>query len=84
MRFCRHVAQRGSDYLGRTLPWPARLGFALHLRMCRNCRRFLEQIRQTSRLLGNAPSPAVPPAIEDALVAAFNRHAAPSRQPRAQ
>lgn len=78
---CRDVVERTGDYLGRALPWPARIGFRAHLLMCRNCRRFLAQLRQTAGLLGHAPPAAVPPGVEKALVEAFGEHVARRRYP---
>ena len=76
---CRSVAERAGDYLGQALPWPVRVGFSLHLRMCRNCRRFVAQVAQTARLLNEAAPAEVPEELETSLVRSCNKHAAQSR-----
>jgi anti-sigma factor RsiW len=43
MTTCRELEDFVIDYLDGTLPERQRLKFDLHLRMCRDCRRYLEQ-----------------------------------------
>lgn len=78
---CRSVIERAGEYLDHRLPWPARIGVRAHLFMCRNCRRFLRQLRQTASLLRAAPPSIVPPEVEQALVNVFNRRLTQRHQP---
>lgn len=44
---CRQMTQRASDHIDRELTfWPA-LQYRIHLLMCRRCRRFLHNFRQS-------------------------------------
>ena len=64
MPSCRDITEHASEYLDRQLtPWQ-RLGFRLHLMICLNCRRHLDQLKLTIGTLGRlqAKSPPQPPA----------------------
>lgn len=47
MLSCKDVAQQASDYIDQQHSWQQRLAFRLHLFMCRNCRRYIGQLRST-------------------------------------
>ena len=48
---CRDVADLASDYIDGVLPWSRRFAVGLHLTICRLCRRYLRQMRETVRIL---------------------------------
>ena len=63
MLTCRDMSERASEFLDGELPFTTRLGFRMHLLMCRHCRRYVEQL---SRVVGAlrglaAPAPQAPP-----------------------
>lgn len=60
-----------TDYLEGRLSFMDRLRFRLHLGMCRHCRAYLDQIKQTIRTLGEVPSEGIPLDVRDALLARF-------------
>ncbi len=72
---CRDLSRHASDYLDHELsPW-TRLRVSLHLLICRNCRRYLGQIRQTLALLAAAFPTDLTDAAEDKLLQAFRQAA---------
>lgn len=57
MLSCRELAQQqASDFLEQRLGWRQRLQFRIHLSMCRNCRRFVQQLRRVRSFLGQTPA----------------------------
>jgi anti-sigma factor RsiW len=48
---CRDVAERASEYLDQELTWRSRLQVRLHLFVCQDCRRYVDQLRATTALL---------------------------------
>lgn len=62
MLTCRDVAERSTDYVERALPFGERVGMWMHLAMCKHCRAYLEQYRQTIATLGRLPDE--PPSAE--------------------
>ena len=68
---CREVVELATDYVdGAMTPAQATL-FELHLNFCDGCDSFLDQIRQTSKLVGKVGEEAVPGELKDSLLAAF-------------
>jgi anti-sigma factor RsiW len=49
---CREVVELVTEYLEGGLPDEERWRFEAHLHRCEACVRYLEQIRQTVRLVG--------------------------------
>jgi anti-sigma factor RsiW len=68
---CRELVELVTEYLDRTLAPADRARFEAHLSGCPPCRRYLAQMRQTVRLLGNLTEDTVPPRARDGLLAAF-------------
>ncbi len=58
-----------TDYMEGALSWRQRLAIRLHLLVCDGCRAFLQQMRRTVRLVGNLPTPPLPPETEALLLA---------------
>jgi hypothetical protein len=67
---CRDVSEMASDYLDSGLTLRARLGMRLHLALCGMCRAYLDQLRKTTRLLGQGTLPPAAPETEARLVMA--------------
>ncbi|MDP1615344.1 MAG: hypothetical protein Q8L68_06060 [Methylococcales bacterium] len=44
MYHCRDIVSQADDYLGHQLRWRQRLGYRMHLLLCRHCRRYLNQL----------------------------------------
>ena len=49
---CQEVAGFLSDYLDGSLPVWQRIAFTVHIRLCRDCRRYLDSYQKTRSLLG--------------------------------
>jgi predicted anti-sigma-YlaC factor YlaD len=69
MLVCRDVTELVSDYLERALPLRRRLAVRLHLLRCEACRRYIDQMRKTVRLLARGRPAAPSPELVDQLVA---------------
>jgi predicted anti-sigma-YlaC factor YlaD len=69
MLVCRDVTELVSDYLERALPLRRRLAVRLHLLRCDACRRYIDQMRKTVRLLSRGQLAASSPELEDRLIA---------------
>jgi len=66
---CQQITALVTAYLEGRLSLGDRLRFQLHLGICRNCRRYLRQMRATIATLGRLPPDPVPqPVMEDLLV----------------
>jgi predicted anti-sigma-YlaC factor YlaD len=68
---CRELVELVTEYFEGALSSAERSRFEEHVMSCPPCRAYLEQMRQTIRLLGRIPEETVPPDAEEALVAAF-------------
>jgi anti-sigma factor RsiW len=68
---CRELVELVTEYFEDALSASERSRFEEHVMSCPPCRAYLEQMKQTIRLLGNLPEEAVSPDAEQALVAAF-------------
>lgn len=74
---CRELVAHSSDFLDGQLSVRQRLAVRVHLATCRNCRRFIRQMRVTQALLRRLPDAPIPEL--DALaerLARQRRHAA--------
>jgi anti-sigma factor RsiW len=68
---CRELVELVTEYFEGALSPSERSSFEEHVTSCPPCRAYLEQMRETIRLLGRVPEETVSPEAEDALVAAF-------------
>jgi len=68
---CQELSEIVTDYLEGAMPLPDRLQFDRHLAVCPECRRYVEQMKQTVEALGELPPEPIPPAVEAALLAQF-------------
>lgn len=47
MLSCKQIAQQASEHIDQQLNWQQRLAFRFHLFICRNCRRYINQLRSS-------------------------------------
>ncbi|TWC35708.1 putative zinc finger protein [Pseudomonas sp. SJZ079] len=55
MLSCKELVAQSSDYLDVQLSLRQRLAVRTHLAMCRNCRRFIRQMRLSQLVLRRLP-----------------------------
>jgi anti-sigma factor RsiW len=68
---CQQWVELVTAYLDGALPRDVTKAIDRHLRWCRHCREYLEQMRATIRLTGQLRDDDVPGEVLDALQAAF-------------
>ena len=68
---CRELVELVTDYLEDRLSPIDRARFEAHLTECEACRTYLEQFRQTIRVLGRLPEESLSPEAREALQTAF-------------
>lgn len=68
---CRELVELVTDYLEDRLSPRDKSRFEEHLAQCEACRTYLEQFRQTIRLLGRLPEESLSQEARDALLGAF-------------
>ena len=71
MLTCQELTELITDYLEDRVSFMDRLRLRLHVGMCRHCRAYLEQMRQTIRTLGMLPVEEIPPDVRNELLARF-------------
>lgn len=63
MPSCKDIAEHASHYVDRHMPLHKRLGFMLHIFICVDCRRYIQQLKltiATIATIGKSPEAAVP------------------------
>jgi anti-sigma factor RsiW len=68
---CQELVELITDYLEGALSYVDRERFEEHLKACRHCRTYLEQMRQTIRALGGLPETSIPEKAKAELLEAF-------------
>ena len=68
---CRELVELVTDYLEDRLSPIDRARFEAHLTECEACRTYLEQFRETIRVLGRLPEESLSPEAREALLTAF-------------
>ena len=68
---CQELVELVTDYLEGRLSTDQRQRFEGHLGICSGCRTYLEQMRQTLRVLGRLPEETIEPEARQRLLAAF-------------
>ena len=68
---CRELVELVSDYFEGRLSPADRARFERHIAECRYCEVYLEQMRQTVRVLGRLSEASLTPEAREALLAAF-------------
>lgn len=68
---CIELVELVTDYLEGALSPPERARFEAHLAICEDCVTYVEQVRRTVEAAGVLPPEGPPPAVREALLAAF-------------
>jgi anti-sigma factor RsiW len=68
---CRDLVELVTDYLEDRLSARDKARFEEHLAQCELCRTYLDQFRQTIRILGRLPEESLSNEARDALLGAF-------------
>ena len=71
MLTCREITELITDYMEGQLGFMESLSFQMHLGLCRNCRNYLHQLRQTVKTLGRLPDEPIPDDVKDELMKRF-------------
>lgn len=71
MMTCKEITELVTDYAEGNLSFGRRIRFVMHIGMCRSCRRYVRQVKATSRALGLVPPPELPPELEQELLRRF-------------
>jgi anti-sigma factor RsiW len=69
---CSELVELVTAYLDDALPPPRRAAFESHLVTCAGCAAFLDQFRQTTRLVERLCDEPLPPELEKQLVELFH------------
>jgi hypothetical protein len=68
---CHQVVELITDYLEGALDEADRTRFEMHIMVCRGCENYLEQMRRTADVVGDAPTEEPDPEQMDELLEAF-------------
>jgi len=68
---CKRLTELTTEYLENQLPRRQRLAVELHLRLCKHCQAYFDQLRQIIALLRKAPAESVSRGVLDKLLPAF-------------
>ncbi len=71
MLTCRELTELVTDYLEGRLGLRERLRFEFHLGMCRHCRAYLRQMKDTIETLGRMPDESISADMRDRLLDRF-------------
>ena len=71
MLTCEELTKVVTDYLEGRMGFGARLCFQLHVGMCGHCRRYLGQMKQTVKALGELPDEPMPTDVKNELLTRF-------------
>jgi anti-sigma factor RsiW len=68
---CEELSEIVTDYLEGAMPLGERVRFDSHLAVCPECRRYVQQMKQTVETLGHLPPAPIPPEVEAKLLESF-------------
>ena len=68
---CRELSEIVTDYLEGAMSLQDRIRFDLHLAVCPECRRYVEQMKQTVATLGEVPAEPIAAEVEAKLLEKF-------------
>ena len=68
---CNELVELVTEYLEGTLSARDRVRFEEHLQRCEPCRIYLDQMRQTIRVLGRLPEESISEQAKQVLIQAF-------------
>ena len=78
MLTCKQMTEMATDRAEGALGEGARIAFDDHLRGCEGCEAYVRQLEMARLALGRLPAPAIPPALNDALLSGFDTWATAS------
>ena len=68
---CHQLTELVTEYLEGALPWREWMRFQMHVGMCADCRRYLDQMRMTLKATGSLSDTPVDEAAHAALLERF-------------
>lgn len=68
---CQELVELITAYLENELPTEEQQRFERHLTYCSGCRAYMDQMRDTLRLLGTLSAEDIPETMQQELLAAF-------------
>ena len=71
MLTCKEITELVTEYAEGNLSLMDRLRFQMHIGMCRNCRRYVRQVKATAAALGLLPPPETSPDLVQELLRRF-------------
>ena len=71
MLTCAEITELVTDYVERKMPLGDRMRFWMHIGMCKHCRAYLRQMRQTVDVLGKLPLEPIPEDVRGELQERF-------------
>jgi anti-sigma factor ChrR (cupin superfamily) len=71
MLTCKEITELVTKYAEGNLSLMDRLRFQMHIGMCRNCRRYVRQVKATVAALGLVAPPDMSPDLEQELLRRF-------------
>jgi predicted anti-sigma-YlaC factor YlaD len=71
MLTCQELTELVTDYLEGRQSLGQRLRFEIHLGMCRHCRAYLRQMKETVHALGGLPNDEIPSDVSEQLLSRF-------------
>ena len=78
---CQEVVELVTDYLEGVLDDDSAVEVEAHLRLCRGCAAYVEQMQATIRALGHVPVSTLSDAAQADLVQAFRDLRRPKQRP---
>ncbi|MBI5853778.1 MAG: zf-HC2 domain-containing protein [Nitrospirae bacterium] len=76
---CKEFVELVTDYLDESLTFGRWIQFQLHLGVCRGCRNYLKQMKETVQRLGDLQQAPPPEAVRQALQQRFQTWAGSRR-----
>jgi anti-sigma factor RsiW len=70
---CQELVELVTEYLENSLEANERARFEAHIAGCRGCANYLEQMRQTIRLMGRLTEESIAPPARDELLMVFRQ-----------
>lgn len=71
---CQQLVEKVTDAEEGRLSALDRIGWAIHLAWCRNCRRYVQQMKQTVKWLRSLPADeSAPPSVVSALLSELRK-----------
>lgn len=68
---CHELVELVTEYLEDAMPAPERQRLEQHLTVCTRCRRYLDQMRQTIKTVGQLREEEIAPAAREELLDVF-------------